>query len=107
MVFHARDGALLEASASNVFVVFHGEIRTPPLTRGILPGVVRAAVLQIARELGLAAREADVFLHDIPAADEAFLTGSLMEVMPLSRLGPAPLRPGPLARRMREALVEG
>jgi branched-subunit amino acid aminotransferase/4-amino-4-deoxychorismate lyase len=101
VLFHAvDDGALLEGSASNLFVVRDGELETPPLGRRILPGVVRGAVLAAARSLGITVRETDVFARDLPRVDEAFLTGSLMEVVPLRQIGGVEMQPGPIARQL-------
>jgi len=104
VIFHAADGALLEGSASNVFVVVGGRLRTPPLSRRILPGVVRGAVLEQAGRLGLEAAERDVWIRDLARAQEAFLTGSLMEVLPLVRVGDLEIPIGPIAPRLLAAL---
>jgi branched-subunit amino acid aminotransferase/4-amino-4-deoxychorismate lyase len=104
VIFHAADGALLEGSASNVFVVADGVIATPPLSRRILPGVVRGAVLDLAGRQGLEIAERDVWIRELPGVEEAFLTGSLMEVLPLVRVGEVDIRLGPLARRLLAAL---
>ena len=96
--------ALLEGSVSNVFLVRDGVVLTPPLTRPILPGVTRATVLGIALERGIPCREADLFLEDVEAAEEAFLTASLMEVVPLRRIGEAGIPPGRLATDLLSAL---
>jgi branched-subunit amino acid aminotransferase/4-amino-4-deoxychorismate lyase len=103
-IFRDRDGALLEGCASSLFVALGGKLATPPLSRPILPGVTRAAVIRIARDLGIDVEERDVWPEEIPEAREAFLTGSLMEVVPLSRLGHTFLPPGPLARLLLEKL---
>jgi len=100
VLFHASDGALLEGSASNLFVAIDGALHTPPLGRGILPGVVRGAVLAGARSLGIETREADVFVSDLARVEEAFLTGSLMEVVPLRQIGDRAIRRGPMAPRL-------
>jgi len=104
MIFWCEDGALLEGSASNVFVVKAGEVRTPPLSRGILPGVTRAAVLAAARRRGLSAQEADVFMAELGEVEEAFLTGSLMEIAPLRRVGNVEIPPGAVARELLGAI---
>jgi branched-subunit amino acid aminotransferase/4-amino-4-deoxychorismate lyase len=104
LVLRDRDGALLEGTASNLFCVRAGTLLTPPLTRPILPGVTRAAALAAATRLGIPVRETDLHPADVARADEAFLTGSLMEVLPLARLGATGLRPGPVARALGEAI---
>ncbi len=75
-----------EASMSNLFVVSGVVLRTPPLDAGILPGVTREAVLELAQRLGIAAVEDDITLDELWQAGEAFLTNSVMEIMPLTGL---------------------
>jgi branched-subunit amino acid aminotransferase/4-amino-4-deoxychorismate lyase len=104
LVFRDADGALLEGAASNLFVCRNGVPRTPPTSRPILPGVTRDHVIRHAREEGVETREEDVFPEDVARADEAFLTGSLMEVVPLRRLGESRLDPGPLAAALLASL---
>jgi len=83
----SADGEVLEGATSNVFAVIGGEVVTPPLTTGILPGVTRATVLRLCAELGLPARER--FLHEgaLLRADEAFLTNAVQQVVPLASVG--------------------
>ncbi len=97
-------GMVAEGSASNIFIVRGRQLCTPPIEAGALPGIARAAVLALAPSLGLDPIEAPVTLPDLRAADEAFLTNSLMEVLPLSRLDGAPIasgEPGAVASRLR------
>ena len=106
IIFKDEDGALLEGSSSNFFVVTGNIIRTPPLPRRILAGVTRAVTMSCARALGYDMREEDVFESELGAADEAFLTSSLKEVMPLSEVGPYRFAPGPVAKALLAALRE-
>jgi branched-chain amino acid aminotransferase len=104
---------LAEATTSNLFLVVAGELRTPPVTCGILPGITRGAIADIAGRLGIAVREEALWPDAIGRADEAFLTSSLREVVPLvavdgQRVGAG--MPGPLTRRLLDeyrALVGG
>lgn len=92
-------GRLAEGAVSNVFLVAGGRLLTPSLDCGVLPGVTRAAILELAREMGRGVTEREVEPAELQAADEAFLTNTLMEVMPLTSLDGAPIgagRPGPL-----------
>jgi branched-chain amino acid aminotransferase group I len=92
-------GLVAEGSSSNVFLSNGEELVTPNIESGALPGITRAVVIEVAREAGLSVREAEVAPERLSAAKEAFLTGSIMEVMPLTRLDGAPIgdaRPGPL-----------
>jgi len=76
-------GELAECAQSNVFLVRGGAVRTPPLTAGLLPGVTREYVLELAASLGLDAREARLTPDDLQAADEVFITGTTREVTPV------------------------
>jgi branched-chain amino acid aminotransferase len=78
-------GMVAEGGASNLFVVEGGGLVTPPIEAGALPGITRAAVMEIAVEAGIACRESNVRLDELREAKEAFLTGSIMGVMPLTR----------------------
>ncbi len=75
--------ALLPKGISNVFFVTHGELFTPPVESGILPGITREAVLELATGSKIRATEADIREEDLPRFDEAFLTNSVLEIMPL------------------------
>ena len=74
------DGYVSEGSADNIFIVRRGEVWTPPAYLGILKGVTRDAVMDLARDLGLPMLERVFTLHDIYTADECFLTGTGAEV---------------------------
>jgi len=84
-------GSVAEASVANVFVVRKGRLLTPTIESGALPGVTRAAVLDLARDSGIEAAETEVTLDSLRTSDEAFLTNSVMGVMPLTRLEGAPI----------------
>jgi branched-subunit amino acid aminotransferase/4-amino-4-deoxychorismate lyase len=102
-------GVVAEGSVSNVFAARDGELLTPSLDAGVLPGVTRAAVLELAQGEGIAAAKADLPPEALAGADEAFLTNSVMEVMPLTQLDGRLIgsgEPGPLTGRLREAYAE-
>jgi branched-subunit amino acid aminotransferase/4-amino-4-deoxychorismate lyase len=77
-------GAVLEGAVSNVFVVAGGEVGTPPLAAGVLPGIVRAWALGACSRLAIMAREAEVTREALAAADEVFLTNSVQEIVPVA-----------------------
>ncbi|MEX0683925.1 MAG: aminotransferase class IV [Dehalococcoidia bacterium] len=79
-------GLVAEATVANVFIVKDGRILTPTIGSGALPGVTRAAVLDLARAAGLEADETELTLEALRTADEAFVTNAIMGVMPLTRL---------------------
>lgn len=97
---------LVEGAYSNVFVFAHGMLRTPPPTCGILPGITRATVLEIAAGQGPAAAEEALDPAVLDEAEEAFLTSSLREIVPLVSVGGRPIgrgEPGPVTRGMQAA----
>lgn len=96
-------GLLAEASMSNIFLVDDGVLRTPGEESGILPGVTRGVVLELASRLGISTLEHDVRLVELSQAQETFLTNSLIEIMPLTEIEGRPVgsgRPGPVTQRL-------
>jgi branched-chain amino acid aminotransferase len=102
-------GRLTEGATSNLFLV-HGErLSTPPLDDGLLAGITRALVLELARGAGLDAVEESLGPEALRAADEAFLTSTLKGVLPIRRCDGWPIRhgrPGPVTRRVIELFEE-
>src|SRR5574337_1702569 len=82
-LFVDRDGCIVEGATSNLFSLSKGMLTTPPLSSGLLPGITRDVMIELAKQDGLRVSEAPVRLNDLLAVDEAFLTGSLKEIMPL------------------------
>ena len=78
-----EDGYITEGSTSNIFFVKSSSLVTPPLESGILPGITRALVIEVAGTLGISVVEDNITLADLPQFHEAFLTASTMEIMPL------------------------
>lgn len=102
-------GLVAEGSASNVFLVLDGRLVTPNLSSGCLAGITRQAVLELASAAGLEPVESEVELSAFEDASEAFLTGSVMEVMPLTRLDGRPVgsgRVGPASERLHRLYQE-
>jgi branched-chain amino acid aminotransferase len=81
------DDRVAEGSISNVFAVRSEQVLTPPLDAPVLPGITRATVMELAVELGIPIREQALTLEDLVEADEVFLTSSLMEIIPVVRVG--------------------
>jgi len=108
-------GYVAECTADNIFVVQKGEIITPAASAGALKGITRATVFDIAGELGIPMREADLTRYDVWCADECFLTGTGAEVIPVVKLDGRVIgggKPGPITARVlasfrRRVLVEG
>ena len=102
-------GWVAEGATSNVFIIKDKKLITPPVDAGILPGITRAAVLEIAESLDLQAREETFSPEELLRADEAFLTNSLMEIMPLVMLNEKKIgkgKPGPLTELLRQGYRE-
>jgi D-alanine transaminase len=96
-----REGRLTEGAASNVFVVRGGVVRTPPLDRGILPGITRRFVLDLLEGQSRPVFEETVAESDLRTADEIWLTSSTKEILAVTRLDGQPVgsgRPGPVWR---------
>jgi branched-chain amino acid aminotransferase len=92
-----------EGTSSNVFMVAAGSLRTPSLECGILSGITREVVLEVARANGVAAREERIPLQALREADEIFLTSTTRELLPVVRLDGRPVgdgHPGALTRRL-------
>lgn len=87
-------GLLAEASMSNIFLVNDGVLRTPGEESGILPGITREVVLELASQLGINTFEQDIRLDELFQTQEAFLTNSLMEIMPLTEIDGKPVGSG-------------
>lgn len=102
-------GEVAEGAGSNVFVVHDGALLTPPLEAGILAGITREVVLALAREMSLPVREDILRVPDFLAADEAFLSSSLKEVVPIATIDGKPVGSGtawPVTRRLLAAYRE-
>ncbi|ASS74703.1 D-amino-acid transaminase [Tumebacillus algifaecis] len=78
-----RDGIVLEGSSCNVFLIKDGVLITPPANRFILHGITRATLLEIAKEIGVPMEEKEFGPDELLAADEAFLSSTSMEVLPI------------------------
>ena len=76
-------GELAEGAVSNIFLVKDQKIITPDRESGLLPGVMRGAVLEVCRQLGIPAQERKVLPEELKYCDEAFITNSLLGVMPV------------------------
>ncbi len=100
---------IAEASMSNLFAVTGNALRTPPLDAGLLAGVTRETVLELAQRLGIVAVEDDITLDELRQVDEAFLTNSVIEVMPLTGLDGQAIgdgAAGPVTLKLRGAYRE-
>ena len=98
-------GEVAECTGDNIFIVRHGVIHTPSVDSGILEGITREAVIELARAAGLSVTERSMDRHDIYTADECFLTGTAAEVIPVVECDGRPIgdgKPGPITVDLRE-----
>jgi branched-chain amino acid aminotransferase len=100
----SANGTLSEASSANVFLVRSGELITPPLSENILEGITREAVIELARrELGLQVHERAIGRTEVYLADEVFLTGTGVQVEPVTSVDRRLIgsgEPGPITTRL-------
>ena len=102
-------GFLCEGSTSNIFLVSKGELITPDKESSCLPGITRQVVLELAHGLGIGISEREVQLEELLHAGEAFLSNSIMELMPLVEVNGQRIGRGKVTERLmlvyREAVV--
>ena len=99
-------GEVIEGATSNVFVVRAGELITPPIDAGILAGITRQTVLELAAEQALPVRETQLHPSDLYQADEVFITSTVREVVPVVRVDDKLIgdgKPGPISARVLAA----
>ncbi len=102
-VFVRHDGLVSEGGSSNLFAVLDGTVVTPPADHHILAGVTREHVLDLARQQYLKVEERPLHLADLRQAEEIFLTGTVMEVLPVVKLDDHLVgngTPGPIAGKL-------
>ena len=94
-------GEVAECTGDNIFLVRKGGLLTPPREAGILDGITRQAVCELAVEAGLEVQEIPLTRHDVFIADECFLTGTAAEVIPVIEVDSRQIgngRPGPITQ---------
>lgn len=97
---------IAECSQSNFFIVKDGRVLTPPITAGLLPGITREFVLEVARDAGVPADEQTLTTTELWSADEAFITGTTREITPAVKIDGRPVgsgKPGPVTLNLLEA----
>ena len=99
------DGELSECTTANLFVVKNGTALTPPLSAGLLPGITREFLFEIGQDVGVPVREQVLRDEDLFGADEAFLTSTTREALPIVRVDDRPIgtgQPGPVTKKLLE-----
>jgi len=105
-LFFNTKNHLAEGAVSNVFLVQGGRLLTPPVEEGLLAGITRATVLELAAEVSVPAEQRPLTVNDLLGADEVFLTNAIMELMPVRQIERHAIgdgRPGPVTRRLADA----
>jgi branched-chain amino acid aminotransferase len=105
LIFNTK-GRLAEGSLSNVFVVSGGRLLTPPVEEGLLAGITRAAVLELAASVGVPAEQRPLAVREVLDADEMFLTNSILELLPVGRVERKEIGdglPGPVTKQLASA----
>ncbi|CAN5826359.1 branched-chain amino acid transaminase [soil metagenome] len=96
-------GYVSECTGENIFIVRDGRIVTPPVTAGALEGITQSSVITIAADMGVECQIANLLRSDLYLADEAFLTGTAAEVVPIRSVDDRDLgEPGPITREIQE-----
>lgn len=109
-------GMVAECTGDNIFIVRRpmgskqAELVTPPLHAGILEGITRNLVIDLAKDAGIPVRELDISRHDLYTADEMFLTGTAAEVIPVTEIDNRKVgrddtegQPGPITKQLNDA----
>jgi branched-chain amino acid aminotransferase len=100
------EGTVADGSGENIFVVRDGVIYTPDLATGILPGITRDTVTQIAQDLGYTVVSKSLIRSDLYLADEVFMTGTAAEVTPLRSVDDHEIGVGDVTREIQKAYLE-
>ena len=102
-------GEVAECTGDNIFIVRKGVLMTPPIDAGILEGITRDAVIELAGEMKIPVQQIPFVRHDIFIADECFLTGSAAEVIPVVKLDSRVIgngQPGPITKQLTDRFVQ-
>ena len=101
-------GEVAECTGDNLFAVKKGVLRTPPTDAGILEGITRDLVIELAKTAGIPFQEAALTRHDVYVADELFLTGTAAEVIAVTKVDDRVIgsgKQGPVTRQLRELFL--
>jgi branched-chain amino acid aminotransferase len=99
-------GEVAECTGDNIFIVKKGQLLTPSADSGILEGITRNAILELANPLQIPARETTLTRHDLLVADECFLTGSAAEVIPVVSIDSRPIGDGKVGPTTKQLMIE-
>ena len=102
------DGHVCECTGDNIFLVRGGQLFTPPTSDGILEGITRNLVMDLARKRGINVQEKILIRHDLYVADECFGSGTAAEIVPITQIENRPVgdgQPGPITRKLTEDFI--
>ncbi|HVL99176.1 MAG TPA: branched-chain amino acid transaminase [Egibacteraceae bacterium] len=100
-------GHVAEGSGENVFVVRDGTLLTPPLAEGVLRGITRDSVIELATDLDIPFSETTLLRQDLYLADEAFYTGTAAEVVPIRSVDDRDIgAPGPVTKQLQDLFFD-
>jgi len=108
-IFVDEGGRIKEGASTNIFIVRDGTLKTPPLDEGILPGITRGAVISMAEAASIPVKTVAVTATELTLSEEAFLTNSIDEILPLVKIGGKAIgsgRPGPVTRLLQKRYGE-
>ena len=103
------NGKVAEGTTCNIFIVKNNKVLTPSLDTGILAGITRSIVIDLCKRWGIAFEEKDLYPQDLKEADEAFLTSTIRDVMPITLIDQLPVKdgkPGPVTDNLKRAYQE-
>ncbi len=104
-----QNGEIAECTADNIFLIKHGRVLTPHINAGILEGITRGTVIELAKKLAIPVDETTLTRHDLYAAEECFLTGSGAEIIPVTKCDNRVIgggKPGPISKKLIEAFFK-
>lgn len=99
------DGHVCECTGDNIFIIRRGELFTPGRWEGILEGITRGVVMELARKRGMTVSETSLVRHDLLVAEECFATGTAAEIVPITQINRIPVgdgRPGRITKQLME-----
>ncbi|MEM7699204.1 MAG: aminotransferase class IV [Verrucomicrobiota bacterium] len=105
-IFGNTRGFLCEGTWSNIFILIDDSLVTPPLSSGCLPGIMRAEVIELSREIGINTIEEDFPLSEIASVDGAFLTSCIREIQPITHVDDIEIPESPIVDQLHGALQE-
>jgi branched-chain amino acid aminotransferase len=108
-IMRNTEGRIAECTGDNIFVIKDGEMITPPLGEGILAGITRTLVMELARKRNIPVREGVLLRQDLYIADECFATGTAAEIVPITevdRRAVADGKPGPITKHLMQDFID-